>query len=472
LWKVLDSPLFDKALSAAKAAAVTYATKQATDFISGMGRKKKQSPALAGMVARALAGPGANSKSRPLHGQHARSNTPRKGRGPPIRRIGRKKSKRQDFGPRTSLPVTTGRSFKQNGGSINGRQSTIVRKREYLQDVLGSVAFTNTTYAVNPGLPISFPWLAPIASSYEEYRFLKLNFLYETSSSSATQGEVMMVIDYDAYDAPFQNKQLAMNYKAAVRTQSWAPISYNLDRSQSRAFNQLFVRSGAVPGDLKTYDVGLFQLITQGQTSATVIGELYVEYEVELIGPKTDNVIGASLIGADIRGGGTLTPANFLGTAPVIQAGSQLSVVYAANVLTIPTQPGQYLICISATGTTFTALSVAFGAGATQVVLYSNVLVTGGASIIVSANFPLTGGTITVTCTAATVATSSVVIQQMSAGLSVRPPKRPGLLVPLTKEEALQLRLDELERKLSRFSIVTEPQYAPPQLMVAQMTGN
>lgn len=469
VWESLDNPTFDKAVAGAKTAAAAYATKKAVELVSnwmGRGKGKAKSPTLPKAIVKAMKVPGPNNRSRPLARKAAQTRV--------FRAAGISRSSARNFGRTSSLPVTTGRSFRQGGGSVNGRQSTVVSKTEFLMDVSGSASFSNTSFAVNPGVPSTFPWLAPIAAQYEEYRFKSLTFRYETSSSSTFQGEVVLVTDYDVYDTPFANKQLAMNYKGAVRTQTWAPARLTLDRQQARAYNKLFVRSGVVPGDQKTYDVGLFQLITQGQSATTAIGELYVEYVIELIGPKTNNVPGASLIGIDARSGGTVSPTNILGTSPVVQAGSQLDLSYEDGTFNFPTQSGQFLLSVTVTGTGVPALTFSSGTNASIVTEYANFAAASGlgATLTFSINLAAQNATFGVTAVGATTITSAVVVmQQMSSGLSLSLPKKKKVLKPQTPDEALRQRLSELESKLARLVIAEAPPVRP-HLMVAPMTGN
>jgi hypothetical protein len=468
-WQLADTPLFDKAYTAAKTAAIGYATKKGAELLASafMPRnKKKNSPSLPPSVAKAVRAatqpPRRTNRSVPLR-------MPKSAR--PTGRAMRRSNAM--FGRSTALPVAVARSFKQRGGSINGRQSTVVTKTEYLGDIAGSSSFVNTSYSINPGLPSSFPWLAPVASQYEEYKFRKLTYRYETDSSSTYQGTVILATDYDALDAPFSNKQLALDYKGAAKDVTWKPIRLDLDRSQANPFSKRYVRSGSVTGDLKTYDVGLFQIMTQGQSTTATVGELFVDYVIELFGAKVNNVPGASLIGLDLRSGGTLSYSNPFGTAPTVQAGSQLGVTYANGTLTGPTQTGQFLVAVSVAGTNVSNVTSAFGGGATLVTAYGNVVSSGLTATldVYSVNFPTNGGTITFNTGSGTVTGASLVMQQMSSGLALRPPKKDTILKPLTKDEMLLQRVSELESLISKIRVVEPNSPTPRPAPTAQLSS-
>jgi len=154
---------------------------------------------------------------------------------------------------RVSAPIAKANIRKNRGPSMNGRGVTVIKHTEYLQEVTGSVDFAVTPIAINPGLVGSFPWLANGASQYEEYRFRRLAFKYETETSTTTTGAVILVTDYDALDVPFSNKQQAMDYRGATRTAPWTAVTHNVGGKESTPYSKRYVRAGAVPagGDLK-----------------------------------------------------------------------------------------------------------------------------------------------------------------------------------------------------------------------------
>jgi len=60
------------------------------------------------------------------------------------------------------------------------KTSNIVSHREYLRDIQGTTAFTNTSLPLNPGLFTTFPWLSNLAQCYQEYIMIlrQLNSLF------------------------------------------------------------------------------------------------------------------------------------------------------------------------------------------------------------------------------------------------------------------------------------------------------
>lgn len=188
-------------------------------------------------------------------------------------------------------PVAESFTERTRQPAISQRHDSIrVRHREFLWDIVGSIDFAYDQFAVNPGMAETFPWLSAIANRYESYRFHKLRFVYEPATSTSTSGTVMMACDYDANDAGPNTKTVMMAYKNAQRSAPWSRCENVSDVQDMRKVPTYYVRSGAVAStDIKTYDVANFFIATNGQAAATDIGELYVEYDVELLTPQLNN---------------------------------------------------------------------------------------------------------------------------------------------------------------------------------------
>ncbi len=230
----------------------------------------------------------------------------------------------------------------------NGRAITIIHHREFLTDINGSVAFDAKAFPVNPGMIATFPWLASIANNWDSYLFRRLEFSYETACSTVTPGSVMLAIDFDAADPAPTSKLALMTYENAVRSSSWQECCYDARVSNLHKFGiQRFTRQSALATnlDIKTYDVGNLFIATSGQADTSPIGELYVDYVVELYTPQ----INASLLApaSKVVSGGTVSSAAPFGTAPVV-TGAPLDMT--ATSITFP-EAGQYLVSIILSGT-------------------------------------------------------------------------------------------------------------------------
>lgn len=252
----------------------------------------------------------------------------------------------------------------------NGR--TTISHREFIADISGSPAYASTSYAVNPGDSVTFPWLAAIARNYESYKFRSLTFEYRTTASSITKGSVMMALDYDASDAPPADKCKLMAYAGASRSAAWDENNFRARPADLTKFaKERYVR---IPGltivDIKTYDVANLFIATQGMEDSLEVGELYVNYTVELQTPQLGDIPPSSATTTVSNGG---TPDNtFLGPQPTIDETNildlEISTVATQNdTLTFTAQVGAvYQINTFCNGTTLVVPGLNVISGATQ----------------------------------------------------------------------------------------------------------
>jgi hypothetical protein len=184
---------------------------------------------------------------------------------------------------RTRNPVF---SSSRSGADI------VIRHRELIRDIPGSVGFAVTQVPVNPGLSTSFPWLSFVASLYESYILEDLKYEFKTTAPTSTTGSVMSAVDYDASDAAPADKIQLASYQGYARSSTWDSFSQVSPKEALHKQKTYYVRSGALSAnqDIKLYDVGNFFIATQGQSNTDMVGELYVSYTVRLITPQLGNI--------------------------------------------------------------------------------------------------------------------------------------------------------------------------------------
>lgn len=176
-------------------------------------------------------------------------------------------------------------STRRTGASarISPRATGVtVSHRTFLGPVTNGLAYTPLSYATNPGLASTFPWLSKIASRYDKYRFTRLRFEYRSVAATSTSGVAMMSFDYNALDPLPSSKLVQSQTIPNAENNVW--VNNDLVVPTDAAWR--FVRQGAVANsDLKTYDLGNMVLSTIYGNGA-ITGELYVEYTVELEKPS------------------------------------------------------------------------------------------------------------------------------------------------------------------------------------------
>jgi len=183
-------------------------------------------------------------------------------------------------------------------------ETVVLRHREYITDVNSSVTFANTEFALNPGLPGTFPFLSTIASNFQEYNFRGLVFEFKSTSADALNstntalGTVAMAVQYRAGASSFTNKQQVLNEMWSADSKPAESFFMPVECSPAECPMDIqYVRTGALGNndDIKFYDLGKLSLSTVGSQAASVVGELWASYEVALRKP----ILGGS-IGIDI----------------------------------------------------------------------------------------------------------------------------------------------------------------------------
>jgi hypothetical protein len=173
--------------------------------------------------------------------------------------------------------------------------STITEsKREFLGYVKGSTLFEVTSYPINPGQSQTFPWLAAMASLFEEYRLHGVVFEFVSQSATAigstntALGNVIMATEYDSANPPFSSSREMM---ATLFCNSGVPSANLLHAVEcaprSSVTNSCYVRSGPpITGtDIRLYDWGNFQFATEGMQAVSTIGALWVSYQITFSKP-------------------------------------------------------------------------------------------------------------------------------------------------------------------------------------------
>lgn len=295
-----------------------------------------------------------------------------------------------------------------------GKNSCIIAQEEFIGNVTGAVAFTAFQFAVNPGLAATFPWLAVQAQGWERYRFRRLSFHYTTATGSTTPGIVLLAPDYDASDAIPSSEQVAMSYRDRNFDVAWCKkFSVHCRESNlNGAMKEHFIRHTGLAAnqDIKMYDSLTLNVCSVGGT-AVAWGKLWVDYEVEFFNPQIRAGGSGIVLGGSITGATTMTAANPMGVAPVVEADSLGISIDAASGVAFA-NVGTYLMALNAGGTTLTTWLATPAAGAAVNAVANNVVNAAATfnTMVYRVIITVPGSIVTVTTGAATVTSSYVVI--------------------------------------------------------------
>lgn len=179
----------------------------------------------------------------------------------------------------------------------NTRGGTVVRHREFVQDILAASTFTVQAFPINPGLPKSYPWASGISAGFTQVRHHGIIYEYKSTattavstSTSMSAGVVIQATNYNVNEPLFTDKRTMENYMYVTACSPYENALHPVECAPATApISEYYIRSGDVPtADLRFNDIGNYQIAVDGCQSGVTgkIGELWVTYEMEFLKPR------------------------------------------------------------------------------------------------------------------------------------------------------------------------------------------
>lgn len=174
------------------------------------------------------------------------------------------------------------------------KNGMILKHKTFISSISGSTTYSAQELKANPGLTGSFPWASRMAARFEKYRFKSLTFHYYSVVATSNAGVVSMSFDYDVMDALPAAKYIQAETTPFVEGNNWSSFSMKVPVDSEWRY----IRQGEVAtADLKTYDAGKLIIATEYAAGNTVVGELYVDYEMELKNPTEATALYQTIVG-------------------------------------------------------------------------------------------------------------------------------------------------------------------------------
>lgn len=275
------------------------------------------------------------------------------------------------------VPAATGTRITTKAPKITtGKGSQRVQHTEFLADWPGTLGGSGINdficqLPVNPGLAEVFPWLSGIARNYESYTFKLLRFRYVSAVGTDTPGDIVIAANYDSSTAPPTNKAEMVNMEGAQRSNVWMSTECVIrGRDADTLGKRRYIRTGNVEGDIKTYDFLAIVLGHFGTGTATSLGEIHIDYDVEFYTPTPATSEPGAFYWASISSTTGATRTSPMGDAPSITSTMPISddeLVRSGQLLNLP--PGSWNITLMGVVSTTAsgALMVpSYGTGATE----------------------------------------------------------------------------------------------------------
>lgn len=148
------------------------------------------------------------------------------------------------------------------------------------------------TLTVNPGDPVVFPWLSPIAQRFAKYKFQQLVFEFRSTTSAystnSAMGTVVLAPGYNPIAPPPSSKPMMEAMTGAVSSKPSNSLLAGVECSNRNGGNpERWVRNPSTNTPTQLTDLCDFYIATSGLAAGanTVLGELWVHYTVDLFEP-------------------------------------------------------------------------------------------------------------------------------------------------------------------------------------------
>jgi hypothetical protein len=175
---------------------------------------------------------------------------------------------------------------------------TTIKHRELVATIGGSGFYQSFVNSINPGMFDTFPWLANMAQSFDQYRFKYLDVEYVPDAGTTTSGTFFMAFNYDPDDSNtvyYNNEETLASYPGAVQN----PVIKNgkmILRPKLFEWGKkgwYYIRAGPIPtGEtLRLYDAATLYTATDADVKNS-LGRVYVNYTVQF---KASNPISIPL---------------------------------------------------------------------------------------------------------------------------------------------------------------------------------
>jgi len=166
---------------------------------------------------------------------------------------------------------------------------------EFIGPVMATTDFSVTKYVIQPGISDTFPYLAQEAKRWQQYRFRKLRFRFETQTMTGNSGVIILSPEYNPAEAAPTTERDACNTKDAIEGVVWKELVCEIDVAAMFPMGgRKQVRTAGISGDQNIYDCGNLNVCSKGTPIPGEVGKLWVDYECDFWVPQTRSLTVAS----------------------------------------------------------------------------------------------------------------------------------------------------------------------------------
>jgi len=222
----------------------------------------------------------------------------------------------------------------------SGNKGVVIRHKELVGPLMSNsttLSYQANSFVINPGNFGMFNWLSSFAANFDKYRILSFKAMFVSNQPTSTAGRVGLGIDYDSTDPLPADRTEFFSLTHNVESAPWDSLVLNVPFKPEVKF----VNSHTTT-DSKLIDYGQLvcmadQIVTSG--TAITLGDVIIEYEIELLEPQQSVYSTTYFSGANIGAFSTLTV-----TGPTV---AKMVATNSTTVLEFTLPDGYYLMSCS-----------------------------------------------------------------------------------------------------------------------------
>lgn len=167
-------------------------------------------------------------------------------------------------------------------GITSGFNVNVIKTEIYFSLNAGTAGQGYQYWTINPANEYIFPWLSTIAPCFEQYYFNRLQVEYIPTCNYIATGTVTMAFLYDANDSIVPTSMLELSqYEGAVTSAIRTPCTVAFDRRRCQFQKWQILSNGVYVVD-RTSVPAFFEVVVNGATPDTPLGQLRISYDVAL----------------------------------------------------------------------------------------------------------------------------------------------------------------------------------------------
>ena len=177
-----------------------------------------------------------------------------------------------------------------------------VRHREYFRKVFTSSDDAFDYFRINPANTTMFPWLSTLALNFEQWIPTGMVFEFVSTcgnafaANNAALGDVSMATLYDIEAPALTDRSEVLNHFYSTSAATSQNLMHAIECAPGDTPCMPRYIQAPLAGDERLNDLGVLTVMTGGSQALYTAGQLWVTYEIILLKPRLQGLIGSNCV--------------------------------------------------------------------------------------------------------------------------------------------------------------------------------